>query len=193
MGLLKQLYKWRHPNVPDDEIPSAYSRSIFNEIWHVLRKFICQNIAPNCVTNFMRVRLYRLCGFRIGKSVFIGMKCYFDDVCPEKMIIEDNVGISYGVYFSCHGRKQGHHTITIKKDAHIGFRASIHARNDLVIGEFCMIGANSFVNKSIPANTTAVGVPAKVIKNVGWIPPSWRKEDYVDFTNANHDEQAKTE
>lgn len=43
----------------------------------------------------MRVRLYRLCGFRIGKNVFIGMKCYFDDVSPEKMIIEDNVGISY--------------------------------------------------------------------------------------------------
>lgn len=185
MGLLKNFYKWRHPGVPDENIPPAYCRSITLEVWHIIRKFICQNIAPNCVTNFMRVRLYRLCGFKIGKNVFIGMKCYFDDVCPDKMIIEDNVGISYGVYFSCHGRKQGHHTITIRKDAHIGFRTSIHARNDLEIGEFCMIGANSFVNKSIPANTTAVGVPAKVVKDVGWVPPKYRQEEYTIFVKEN--------
>ena len=97
------------------------------------------------------------------------MKCYFDDVCPEKMIIEDNVGISYGVYFSCHGRKQGHNCIIIRKGSHIGFRATIHARHDLEIGKNCMIGAMSFVNKSIPDNTTAVGVPAKVIKETGYL------------------------
>lgn len=96
------------------------------------------------------------------------MKCYFDDVCPENMMIEDNVGISYGVYFSCHGRKQDYQRIVIRKGSHIGMRSTIHARHDLEIGENCMIGAMSFVNKSIPANTTAVGVPAKVIKNVGY-------------------------
>ena len=31
-----------------------------------------------------------------------------------------------------------------------------------------MIGAMSFVNKSIPADTTAVGNPAKVIKEIGY-------------------------
>ena len=100
-------------------------------------------------------------------GTFIGMKCYFDDVCPENMIIEDHVIISYGVYFSCHGRRQGHHTITIRRDAYIGFRSVIHARHDLEIGERAMIGAMSFVNRSIPADTTAVGHPAKVVKEVG--------------------------
>jgi len=166
MSLLATYYKLRHPNAK--EIPYFYKRSIFGEIWHLVRKFICQNIAPNCVTNFMRIKLYRLCGFKIGKNVFIGMKCYFDDVCPENMIIEDKVGISYGVYFSCHGRKQNHHKITIHRDAHIGFRATILARQDIEIGEQCMIGAMSFVNKSIPANTTAVGIPCKVIKEEGY-------------------------
>ena len=47
-------------------------------------------------------------------------------------------------------------------------RAAIHARHDLEIGENCMIGAMSFVNKSIPANTTAVGVPCKVVKEIGY-------------------------
>lgn len=31
-----------------------------------------------------------------------------------------------------------------------------------------MVGAMSFVNKSVPADTTVVGVPAKVIKNIGY-------------------------
>lgn len=165
-GLLEIFYRMTHPN--SEKMPSAYKRSILTQVWHTMRKFICQNIAPNCVTNFMRVNLYRLCGFRIGKNVFIGMKCYFDDVFPENMIIEDNVGISYGVYFSCHGRKQNAHTITIRKNAHIGFRACILARQDIEIGELCMIGAMSLVNKSIPADTTAVGVPCKVVKEIGY-------------------------
>ena len=166
MGLLAKYYRIRHPNAK--KVPYMYQRSIIGQVWHIIRKFICQNIAPNCVTNFMRVNLYRLCGFKIGKNVFIGMKCYFDDVCPEKMIIEDNVGISYGVYFSCHGRKQVHHSVVLKNNCHIGFRCSILARHDIVIGERSMVGAMSFVNQSIPPDTTAVGVPCKVIKQEGY-------------------------
>lgn len=166
MGVLEIYYKLTHSG--KEKIPYAYKRSLPAEFWHLIRKFICQNIAPNCVTNFMRVNLYRMCGFKIGKHVFIGMKCYFDDVFPENLIIEDNVGISYGVYFSCHGRKQNAHTITIRKNAHIGFRAGIMARQDIEIGELCMIGAMSLVNKSIPADTTAVGVPCKVVKEIGY-------------------------
>ena len=157
-----------HPGIEDEDIPYYYQRSVLGQVWHLIRKGICQNIAPNCVLTPVRIGLYRLCGFKIGEGVFIGMKCYFDDVCPENMIIEDHVGISYGVYFSCHGRKQSHNKIVLRKDCHIGMRATILARHDLEIGEQAMVGSMSFVNKSIPAFTTAVGVPAKVIKNEGY-------------------------
>lgn len=166
--ILKLIYKIKHRGIQDEDIPYYYKRSIIEEICHLIRKGICQNIAPNCVLTPVRIALYRLCGFKIGKNVFIGMKCYFDDVCPENMIIEDNVGISYGVYFSCHGRKQGHNKIILRKDCHIGMRATILARHDIEIGEQAMIGSMSFVNKSIPAFTTAVGVPCKVIKQEGY-------------------------
>lgn len=166
--LLKLIYKLSHKGVSDEDIPYYYKRSILQEVWHLIRKGICQNIAPNCVLTPVRIALYRLCGFKIGKNVFIGMKCYFDDICPENMIIEDEVGISYGVYFSCHGRKQDHHKIIIRKDAHIGMRATILARTDIEIGEKAMVGSMSFVNKSVPAYTTVAGVPAKVIKNEGY-------------------------
>ena len=78
--ILKYIYKLTHPGVSDEEIPYWYKRSIFGEIWHLVRKGICQNIAPNCVMTPVRIGLYRLCGFKIGKGTFIGMKCYLDDL-----------------------------------------------------------------------------------------------------------------
>lgn len=160
--ILEWYYKLRHPG---QTVPYWYKRSVFGELWSILRKFICQNIAPNCVTNFMRIKLYRLCGFKIGKGTFIGMKCYFDDLCFNKMEIGSNVTISYGVFFACHGRKQGHNKILIKDGAYIGMRASIVApKGDVVIGEHSIIGAMALVNKSVPDGKTAVGVPCRILE-----------------------------
>lgn len=71
---------------------------------------------------------------------------------------------SYGVYFACHGN--GPHPIKIKKGAYIGMRSSIISQKEegVVIGENVTVWASSLVNKSIPANSIAVGVPARVIK-----------------------------
>ena len=91
----------------------------------MIRKAICQNIAPNCVLNPVRIALYRLCGFKIGEGTFIGMKCYLDDLCVDKIRMGNNVTISYGVYFACHGRKQWHN-IVIKDGSYISMRASIN-------------------------------------------------------------------
>lgn len=163
--LLSLYYKLTHPNAK--YIPYAYQRSLLKEIWHLIRKGICQNIAPNCVLTPVRIALYRLCGFKIGKNCFIGMKCYLDDLCVDKMEIGNNVIISYGVYFACHGRKQGHNKLVIKDGVYIGMKTNIIARHDIEIGEGAVIGAMSLVNKSIPSNATAVGIPAKVIKEAG--------------------------
>ena len=156
-------YKIKHPKVSYDDIPYMYKRFVLGELWHLIRKGICQNIAPNCVLTPVRIALYRLCGFKIGKGCFIGMKCYLDDLCVDKIVIGNNVTISYGVYFACHGRKQGHNMIVIKDGAYIGMRTSITARHNIEIGENAVIGAMALVNKSIPACKTVVGVPCKVI------------------------------
>ena len=92
------------------------------------------------------------------------MKCYLDDLCIDNMVIGNNVTISYGVYFACHGRKQGHNRITIKDGAYIGMRACITARHNIEIGEGAIIGAMTLVNKSVPNGATAVGVPCRVIE-----------------------------
>lgn len=52
--------------------------------------------------------------------------------------------------------------VNIEKSVYVGTGAKII--NRLSIGENTTIGAGAVVNKSLPANCTAVGVPAKVIK-----------------------------
>ena len=162
-GVICNIYHWTHPNVPYEKIPYWYKRSVLGEIWHLIRKGICQNIAPNCVLTPVRIGLYRLCGFKIGKGCFIGLKCYLDDLCVDKIEIGNNVTISYGVYFACHGRNQGHNRIVIKDGAYIGMRANITARHDIEIGENAIVGASTLVNKSVPPGTTCVGVPGRLL------------------------------
>lgn len=159
--ILELFYKLRHPGKP---VPYYYKRSLLGEVWHLIRKGICQNIAPNCVLTPVRIGLYRLCGFKIGKGTFIGMKCYLDDLCVDKIEIGNNVIISYGVYFACHGPNQDHNKLIIKDGAYIGMRASIIVPKDMEIGENAIIGAMALVNKSVPDGKTAVGVPCRILK-----------------------------
>lgn len=117
------------------------------------------------VLNGWRIFFYRICGYNIGKNVFIGMRCYLDDLEPQMFTVEDNVTISYGCFFACHGKRQAHTSITIKKGAYLGMRSNvISGKNGVIIGENAIIGAWTLVNKDVPASTTVVGVPAKIIK-----------------------------
>lgn len=84
-------------------------------------------------------------------------------MCFDKLRIGDNVTISYGVYFACHGRGQGHNSIVIEDGAYIGMRATILAREDIVIGRNSVIGSCALVNKSVLASKTAVGVPCRLL------------------------------
>ena len=126
-------------------------------------------VAANCPFNCVRIFIYRLCGFKVGKNCFIGMRCYLDDMCYNLLTICNDVTISYGVFFACHGRNQGHMPIIIKDGAYIGMRASVISKvadnlDGIVIGENSIVGACTLVNKSVPDGATAVGVPCRIIK-----------------------------
>ena len=69
--ILKCFYKLTHKGIKEDDIPYWWKRTILQEILHFCQKIVCQNIAPNCVTNYMRVRLYRLCGFKVGGALLL--------------------------------------------------------------------------------------------------------------------------
>lgn len=164
MKLLKIIYE----HINGKPAPYYYDYSLGLVISKPIRKWVAQCLAPNCVFNNVRILLYRLCGFKIGSHVFIGMKCYLDDMCYDLISIGDNVTISYGVYFACHGKNQGHYTITVEDGAYVGMRASIISKNSqkigggTTIGRNAIVGACTLVNKDIPEGATAVGIPCRI-------------------------------
>ncbi len=140
-------------------------KSIWRKIRCAVRKWMSAKIIPHMVLNSWRVFFYRMCGYNIGRNVFIGMRCYLDDIEPTMLTIEDNVNVSYGCFFACHGAKQPHTPITIKRGAYVGMRANIvSGKNGVTIGENAIIGACSLVLSDIPANSVAVGNPCRVIR-----------------------------
>ena len=144
-------------------------KNIFQKIASFLKKFMSAKIIPYMVFNSWRIFFYRLCGYKIGKKVFIGMRCYLDDLEPRMFTVEDDVIISYGVFFACHGRNQEHLPITIKEGAYIGMRATVISKNSeggngVTIGKHAIVGACTLVNKDIPDYATAVGVPCRIVK-----------------------------
>ena len=156
MYLAEQFYK----KILKKEPPYYARYSLLTIVWKPIRKYLNVVVIPNVPFSTLRVSLYRLIGFKIGKNVFIGMKCYLDDVAIDKMTIEDNVTISYGCYFACHGRGQEHTKILIKEGTYIGMRSSLlSGRKGISIGSNVIVGANTLVNKDIPNNVTAFGVP----------------------------------
>ncbi|ATB69731.1 serine acetyltransferase [Sulfurospirillum diekertiae] len=96
----------------------------------------------------------------IGRRVFLDHA--FGVVIGETAIVGDDVliyqGVTLGGVSLDRGVKRhptiGNHTV-------IGSGAKI--LGDIIIGENCRIGSNSVVVKSIPNDSTAVGVPARII------------------------------
>lgn len=139
-------------------------KTFLQKVKSFIRKFLSAKIIPYMVLNGWRIFFYRLCGYNIGKNVFIGMRCYLDDLEPKMCMIEDDVIISYGVFFACHGRNQEHTPIVIKKGAYVGMRATLlSGKKGITIGENAVVGACTLVNKDVPAGATAVGVPCRII------------------------------
>ena len=163
-----RVLKFAYEKINGKPAPYYYNYSILTIISKPIRKWVVQCIAPNCVFNNIRIFLYRLCGIKIGKHVFIGMRCYLDDMCYDMLTIGNNVIISYGVYFACHGKNQGHYPITIEDGAYIGMRASIISKNGksekgITIAQNAVVGACTLVNKDVPMGATAVGIPCRII------------------------------
>lgn len=161
MKLLKFIYEKTYHK----PAPYYYNYSIIKIIAKPIRKWLTNVVAADCPFNCIRIAIYRICGFKIGKGTFIGMRCYLDDMCYDLLKIGSNVTISYGVFFACHGKNQEHTLISVSDYAYIGMRTSlISGKTGIRIGEGAVIGANTLVNKDIPNGATAVGVPCQIIK-----------------------------
>lgn len=168
-----KILKWLYEKKMKRSAPYYFNYSIATIIKKPIRKWITNSIAYNCPFNNVRIFLYRLCGFDIGKRVFIGMHCYLDDLRYDLLHIGNDVTISYGVYFACHGKNQKSQPIVVKEGAYIGMRASVISKNaassteeGVTIGKNAVIGSCTLVNRDVPDGMTAVGVPCRILDNI---------------------------
>lgn len=100
---------------------------------------------------------------KLGKKIDIGAFCYIN--AKEGVIIEDNVQIGAGVKIYSEdtiSSKKG--KVILKKNCKIGANSVILP--GITVGENSVVGSLSFINKDIPSNVIAFGIPAKVVKRI---------------------------
>ena len=131
------------------------------------RELFCGNLPENSfITPPFQIDIG--CCFRLGKNVFANHGLTAMSI--GTIIIEDGVmlGPEVGLFTVNH---EPHNirvimtkTIHIKRNAWIGARVNILP--GVTIGENAIVGTGSVVTHDVPDNCVAVGVPAKIVKEV---------------------------
>lgn len=99
--------------------------------------------------------------FVLGKNTDIGAFSYLQ--AEAGILIEDYVQIgSHSSLYSVSTIDDKRGKIVLKKNCRIGSHSVVMP--GVTIGENTIVGAFSFVNKDLPANVVAVGIPARIIK-----------------------------
>ncbi|PLS15519.1 serine O-acetyltransferase [Bacillus sp. M6-12] len=98
-------------------------------------------------------------GATIGRRFFIdhGMGVVIGETCE----IGDNVTVFQGVTLGGTGKEKGKRHPTIKDNVLIATGAKV--LGSIIVGENSKVGAGSVVLKEVPANSTVVGIPGKVV------------------------------
>ncbi|RCV66104.1 maltose O-acetyltransferase [Methanophagales archaeon] len=142
------------------------------------KKKILKPLAKMMPLSKLRVALFRLSGYSIGKDVFISEDLIISDNLHDmNVFIGDRASIgprvtlvtSSGPNMSKiepHVKVVNGGKIRIENDAWIGAGAIILP--NVTIGEGAVVGAGAVVIKDVPPYTVVAGVPAKEIKKLEW-------------------------
>jgi len=109
-----------------------------------------------------------LTGIEIHPGAMIG-KCLFIDhgmgvVIGETSEIGDYVTIFHGVTLGATGKEKGKRHPTIGNHVVVGANAQVIG--SFTVGDHARVGAGSVVLKEVPAGSTVVGVPGRVVSKV---------------------------
>lgn len=108
-------------------------------------------------------------GIEIHPGAEIGQRLFIDHgmgvVIGETSVVGDDVTLYQCVTLGGTGKESGKRHPTIGNNVVIGAGAKV--LGNIVVGENCRIGAGSVVLRSVPDNSTVVGVPAHIVYRNG--------------------------
>lgn len=120
-------------------------------------------LLPRLLSQFARF----LTGVEIHPGASIGEGFFIDHgmgvVIGETTEIGNNVTIFQGVTLGGTGKERGKRHPTLGDNVMVGVGAKI--LGGITVGEGVKIGANSVVLKSVPSQSTVVGVPGRILKS----------------------------
>jgi len=117
----------------------------------------------------LRVAFHRIRGAIVHPTAEIGYFVILDNLYPEKVIIEEGATVSArstilahdeALFYTGRGPERVLQT-RVGRGAFIGVHAVILP--GVTIGPGAIVGAGSVVTRDVPAGSTVVGVPAKVV------------------------------
>ncbi len=148
---------------------------ILRKLWISFNKILGSSFPLNLI----RVNAFRLCGFKIGKNVYIGNGLLIIINSKNKtnqLIIGDRVSIAPRVTIvlasgANNSRLMKHipimeGNVELCEDCWIGTGSIILPR--ITIGKNSIVAAGSVVTKDVDPFTVVAGVPAKVIKRLNF-------------------------
>ena len=132
---------------------------------------------PRAVSEFSRF----LTGIDIHPGAKIGKNLIIDHgmgvVIGETAVIGNHCLIYHGVTLGGVDLNPVKRHPTLQDGVVVGAGAKI--LGNITIGEHSRIGANSVVIKDVPPNSTATGIPAKVVSQKGVLPGEELKHDQI--------------
>jgi serine O-acetyltransferase len=112
-------------------------------------------------------RLYT--GIEIHPGAVLGRRLFIDHgmgtVIGETAIIGDDCTLYQGVTLGGTGKEKGKRHPTIGNNISVGSGAKL--LGNIIVGDNCRVGAGSVVLRSVPANSTIVGVPGHIVLRDG--------------------------
>lgn len=124
----------------------------------------------------------------IHPAARIGFGVMFDHatgiVIGETCVIENDVSILQSVTLGGTGKESGDRHPKIRQGVMIG--AGTKILGNIEVGECARVGAGSVVLEPVPAHTTVVGVPARVVGCAGCETPALDMDQTIHSTEEEH-------
>ncbi len=122
-----------------------------------------------------------LTGIEIHPGATIGARCFIDHgmgvVIGETTVIGDDVTLYQGVTLGGTGKETGKRHPTLEDCVVVGVGAAV--LGNITVGRGSKVGAGAVVIEDVPPNSTAVGIPSRVVVRAG---------ERVDAIDLHHED-----